>query len=101
MVAHAAVTVGLSLWLVRRLDGRSAEPDIDRLGDQVHRLVGAHEALAEVVDRRLRSVEESAARAEAEARFTATLTGDHAGPRPTLTDLPGAAGGPEARHGDG
>lgn len=124
MAVHAAVAVGVSHWLVRRLDAQSAQPPLDRLGDRVERLVVAHEALAEAIDRRLRSVEETAARAEAEARFTATLVGDHACPRPELRNVRGdadgvdrsasgsvrplrrtaddrTAGGAEARHVDG
>jgi hypothetical protein len=124
MAVHAAVAVGVSHWLVRRLDAQSTQRTLDRLGGHVERLVVAHEALAEAVDRRLRSVEESAARAEAEARFTATLVGDHACPRPASTHARGdadgvdrpatgsvrpllrpaddrTAGGAEARHVDG
>jgi hypothetical protein len=48
----------------------------DLLCDQIGRLVAADEAMAEKVDLRLRSLEETTARAEAEVRFMATLLGE-------------------------
>jgi len=57
------------------------------LAKPVHDLMAAHDRLAETVDRRLRSLEESSARAEAEVRFMATLLGEPEGsraPQPTL-----------------
>jgi hypothetical protein len=47
------------------------------LRGELHRLATADEALAERLDYRLRSLEESAARAEAEARFLASRFDNH------------------------
>lgn len=92
MTLGAAAVLGVSLWLSRRLDQRLADPRWDRLAKQVRSLMAAHDQLAETIDRRLRSLEESAARAEAEVRFMASLLGEHRGAQSTReTPSTGAA----------
>lgn len=64
-----AVVLGVPLWLGRRTA-------ISVLG-QLQSLAAANEAFATRLDLRLRCLEESAARAEAELRFLASRLGDH------------------------
>lgn len=69
----AAKGVGIALTATRWLDRRLSGSARTTLAEQVERLVVAHDRLASTTDRRLRSLEESAARAEAEMRFMASL----------------------------
>jgi hypothetical protein len=78
----AAVVIGVPLWLCRRLDQRLTDPGWDRLTKPVQDLTAAHDRMAMTTDRRLRSLEESTARAEAEVRFMATLLGERHGAGP-------------------
>lgn len=71
-----ATVVGVPLWLCRRLDQRLADPGWRDVATLVHELETACERLTVTIDRRLRSLEESAARAEAEIRFMGSLLGD-------------------------
>ncbi|MGH9210912.1 MAG: hypothetical protein ACRD2C_09540 [Acidimicrobiales bacterium] len=87
MPLRLAVVTGVVRWLARRLDGWLAAMGRDALANQVDGLVAAHERLAETIDRRLRSLEETAARGEAEVRFMATLLGQQDGAEPPRTGV--------------
>lgn len=80
--ARAAVIIGAAFWLCRRRDRQLAEPERGGIVTAICDLTSAHGRLAATVDRRLRSLEESTARAEAEMRFMATLIGEPHGVRP-------------------
>lgn len=81
LTLRAVAVIGVSLWLCRRMDQWLADPGWRGLAKSVQDLMAAHDRLAETVDRRLRSLEESSARAEAEVRFMATLLSEPEGPR--------------------
>lgn len=68
-LVRLAVALGVPLWLGRRT--------AISLLEHLRPLAAANEALATQLDLRLRCLEESAARAEAELRFLASRLGDH------------------------
>jgi hypothetical protein len=75
-IIRLAIVVGVPVWVSRRIARQPADPCPNLLCDQIERLVAADEAMAQKVDLRLRSLEETTARAEAEVRFMATLLGE-------------------------
>jgi len=76
MTLRAATVIGVPPRVSHWMETRPSESRWHRLCKQVQLLIAAHEALTETLDGRLRSLEESAARAEAEVRFMGTLLGD-------------------------
>ena len=80
-VVRAGVTIGVTVWLAPRVRSLLSKSSLDGLSQKVDRLVGSQATLADSLERRLRALEETSARAEAEIRFVSSVViGDRIAP---------------------
>lgn len=82
----AVVLIGSTTWVCHLLHSSDRRRPDDRLKQVARALVDTHDRLTRAVDGRLRSLEETVSRSEAEVRFMATLVGDRRWPEPQATE---------------